>query len=125
MVRIIEITPLENGAHRNQTGVFFDIPEGWAVIPDDMETPNFPFGEIETKDEDVIEVETVINIETVDGEDVEVVEEVEKVIGTRKVVTKWTAGVIPEVEDSETPISELDQIRADIDYLAIMTGVDL
>lgn len=50
-MRIIEITALSNGAHNNQTiyGVYpdtFPVPDGWAVIPDGMETPNFPFGNI-------------------------------------------------------------------------------
>ena len=35
-MRIVEIAALENGAHRNQTGAFSEIPEGWAVIPEDM-----------------------------------------------------------------------------------------
>lgn len=47
---IIEISALDNGAHRNQTGNFRTIPEGWAVIPDSVGTAgtleNFPFGEI-------------------------------------------------------------------------------
>lgn len=44
---IIEIQPLDNGAHRNQT-VSGDItpPEGWAVISFDLDMPNFPFGDI-------------------------------------------------------------------------------
>ena len=46
---IVEITALENGSHRNQTGVFNTIPEGWAVIPENIELKNFPFGEMETK----------------------------------------------------------------------------
>lgn len=45
-MRIIEIAPLENGAHRNQSGSFRTIPTGWAVIPDSMATDNFPFGEV-------------------------------------------------------------------------------
>ena len=68
-MRIIEITALSNGAHRNQTGTFSIIPSGWAVIPDDMETPNFPFGDI-----------------TVDETQ------------TPPVVTGWAAGTIPEPE---------------------------
>ena len=68
-MRIIEITALSNGAHRNQTGTFSTIPDGWAVIPDGMETPNFPFGEV-----------------TVDETQ------------TPPVVTGWTAGTIPEPE---------------------------
>mgnify|MGYP001062390784 CR=1 FL=1 len=43
-MRIVEIAALENGAHRNQTGAFSEIPEGWAVIPEDMALPDtFPF----------------------------------------------------------------------------------
>ena len=45
-MRIIEIAPLENGAHRNQSGSFRTIPNGWAVDPGNIETPNFPFGDL-------------------------------------------------------------------------------
>lgn len=41
-MQIIEILALDNGAHRNQSGDFRNIPEGWAVVACD--TPNFPFG---------------------------------------------------------------------------------
>lgn len=47
-MRIIEIATLYNGAHRNQ--VSHNCPEGWAIIPDDMDCPNFPFGDIEVSD---------------------------------------------------------------------------
>lgn len=43
---MIEIAPLDSGAHRNQSGNMKAIPDGWAVLPDSMETPNFPFGNI-------------------------------------------------------------------------------
>lgn len=46
---IIEIAALDNGAHRNQTchGI---VPEGWAIIPDEMELPDtFPFVDIEVE----------------------------------------------------------------------------
>lgn len=43
-MNIIEITALENGAHRNQTGTFAAIPDGWAVIPEGLTIPEtFPF----------------------------------------------------------------------------------
>lgn len=45
-MKIVEIKALENGAHRNQSGDFITVPKGYAVIPDDVETPNFPFGEV-------------------------------------------------------------------------------
>lgn len=68
-MRIIEIKTLENGSHRNQMGDFKTIPNGYAVIPDNMETPNFPFGEIEVKETDGV-----------------------------MTATKWTAGEMPEPE---------------------------
>lgn len=95
-MRIIEIKTLENGAHRNQTGEFKAIPEGWAVVPYDMETPNFPFGKVK-------------------------VEEINRVM----TVTKWTANEIPEIEEPELPVSEIEQLRADLDYISAMTGVEL
>ena len=70
-MRMIEIAAQENGAHRNQTTsrVEMNIPDGWAVVPEDMETENFPFGEI--------------TAEEIDGV---------------MTVTGWTAGTIPEPE---------------------------
>ena len=97
-MRLIEITALDNGAHRNQT-VFGNItpPDGFAVIPESMDTPNFPFGEVE-------------------------VEEIDGVM----TVTSWTAGVIPEPEPLPEPEPTLEEKnRADIDYIALMTGVEL
>ena len=72
-MKLIEITPLENGAHRNQTSsAVIPVPDGWAVIPDDMETPNFPFGEV--------------TAEEIDGV---------------MTVTNWTPGVLPEPEPND------------------------
>ena len=68
-MRLIEIAPLDNGAHRNQNGGLSVVPAGWAVIHADMECENFPFGEIE-------------------------VEEINGVM----TVTKWTPGEMPEPE---------------------------
>ena len=46
-MRIIEIQPLDNGAHNNQTtNGTIPVPDGWAIIPEGMKTPNFPFGDI-------------------------------------------------------------------------------
>ena len=96
-MRIIEIAALDNGAHRNQTGNFSAIPDGWAVIPGSMTTENFPFGEV-------------------------VAEEIDGVM----TVTKWTAGTIPEPEPEPEPEpTELEQMRADVDYIAMETGVEL
>lgn len=53
-MRIVEIKALDNGAHNNQTidGVFAEIPDGYAVIPDDMICENFPFGEVKAEEID-------------------------------------------------------------------------
>lgn len=80
-MRIIEITALSNGGHRNQTGTLSTIPSGWAVIPDDMETPNFPFGDI-----------------TVDE------------THTPPVVTSWTPLPIPEPEPEPDPEPTADEV---------------
>lgn len=92
-MKIIEIAPLKNGAHRNQSGSVFSVPEGWAVIPADMECESFPFGEIE-------------------------VEEINGVM----TVTKWTPGELPEPEPvSEPEPTQLDIIEAQVTYTAMMT----
>ena len=107
-MKIIEIASLDNGAHNNQTITFvdisvFQIPDGWAVIPDGMETPNFPFGEV-----------------TVDDTQ------------TPPIVTKWTAGTIPEPEPEpdQQPTTEdrvaaleaeSDRLDAQATYTAMMT----
>lgn len=44
-MQILEIKKRPNGSHLNQT-YHGDLFEGWALIPDDMELPNFPFGEV-------------------------------------------------------------------------------
>lgn len=72
---IIEIEPLDNGAHRNQSpNSPIPIPDGWAVIPEGMERENFPFGEVT--------VETVNGVPT---------------------VTSWTPGTVPEPEPVPEP----------------------
>jgi hypothetical protein len=85
-MKIIELKTLENGSHRNQMGDFTTIPEGYAVIPDGVETPNFPFGEVTAREIDGI-----------------------------MTVTNWVAGVIPEEEpipetESEPTTEELINI---------------
>lgn len=82
-MRIIEIESLPNGAHRNQTGNFETIPDGYAVIPDSIETLNFPFGTIETE-----------NVEGV------------------TTVTSWTPGTIPETDDTPESITIEERVTA-------------
>lgn len=101
---IVEIKEHSNGSHENETiliGTLSNIPDGWAVIPDNMETPNFPFGEI--------------TVEEIDGV---------------MTVTNWIAGNAPLPfpdleEETGAGVSEIEQLRADVDYIAVMTGVEL
>ena len=76
---IVEIIAYENNSHRNQCGNFKTIPEGWAVVPDDLETPNFPFG--------------IITVEEIDGV---------------MTVTQWTACPCPEPEDMPKLVNSID-----------------
>ena len=91
-MKIIEIAPLSNGAHRNQNCGLSIVPSGWAVIPDGMVCENFPFGEAE-----VAEIDGVMT------------------------VTKWTPGKMPEPEPIEPEPSQLDIIEAQVAYTAMMT----
>lgn len=77
-MRTIEIVALDNGAHRNQTGLEA-LPDGWAVIPDDMVCENFPFGDV-------------------------AVEEIDGVM----TVTKWTPGPMPDPEPEPEPVPTLE-----------------
>lgn len=94
-MRMIQIAPDARGAHDNQSGPAVPVPAGWAIIPDGLDTPNFPFGEI-----------------TVDD-------------SAPPVVTSWTALPIPEPEEEPDAPTALDQLRADVDYIAMETGVEL
>lgn len=76
---IIEISALDNGAHRNQSGNMQAVPDGWAVIPESMETKNFPFGDV--------------TAEEIDG------------IMT---ATSWTPGEIPKPEPEPEPVKPID-----------------
>lgn len=89
-MRIVEIDALPNGAHRNQAynGIVID---GWAVVPDDMDTPNYPFG--------VVEADLVNGVMTVTG---------------------WTPGVLPEPEPEPQPEhtaqDDVDAMLVDHEY---------
>ena len=82
-MRIIKVKKMLNGGHFNQTGEFETIPQGWAVIPEGMETPNFPFGDIETQD-----------------------------INGILTVTKWTPLDIPETEPTAQSITLDERVTA-------------
>lgn len=54
-MKIIEIKKNENGSHDNITADYIvAVPEGWAVVPDNMECENFPFGDITVEEREGI-----------------------------------------------------------------------
>lgn len=111
-MRIIEIAPLENGAHRNQIGTFSQVPEGYALIPDDLQVPEtFPFVDIEVTDETRYR-----EVQRYDEETGEYV--TKKVPYTIPVVTKMTAGVMPEPEPQPEPKPSTEEL------LNILLGVN-
>ena len=98
---IIEIIALNNGAHRNQTGNISVVPDGWAVLPEEMETLNFPFGEI--------------TVEDIDGV---------------MTVTSWKAGTVPSQDPAKilnnvksTKLAEIS--KSCEDYIYVGTDVTL
>ena len=95
-MKIIEIAPLDNGAHRNQTSnSTFPVPDGYALIPEDMPIPKtFPFVDIEVE-------------------------------GDPPIVTNMTAGVVPptpEPEPATDPADELEHLRAEVATLQANTA---
>lgn len=98
-MQIIEIAPLENGAHRNQSGFVGDVPAGWAAIPDGMEVPEtFPFVDIAVEDGVVTEMKAGIVPDAPDP-------------GSKK----------PSVEDRLTALeAEAEQAKADRAALTLL-----
>lgn len=89
------------GVHDIQTNSMWESNpyENYAVVPDDMV-------------EGITETKGFCDIEVIDENIVEIVEDVEKVIGTRKVVSKWIAGEIPKAEEPETELTAEDMLNA-------------
>lgn len=83
-MRIVEINTLPNGGHRNQSGEFKNIPEGYAIIPEGIKTENFPFGEVKAE-----EIDGVMT------------------------VTEWIPGIVPEPEpEPEKEITAEEMLNA-------------
>ena len=79
-MQILKIEKNYNGSHDDQT-LHGTLPDGWAVIPDDMDMPNFPFGDVEAE-----EIDGVMT------------------------VTKWTAGEMPEPQPMPEPEPTADEL---------------
>ena len=94
-MKIIEICPAQNGSHRNQASTTsIHVPDGWAVVPEDLETPNFPFGDVETE-----EINGVMT------------------------VTRWTAGEIPEPDPEPEPTPEPEPAPEYVTYSELAAAI--
>jgi hypothetical protein len=81
-MKLIKIKALQNSIHLAVVNtVLKEIPEGWAVIPDEMETPNFPYGDLSA--EEIVGVMTV---------------------------TSWTPGEMPEPIPEPEPEPTADEL---------------
>lgn len=113
-MHIIEIEALYNGAHNQQNGFRGDVPpDGWAIIPDDMELPKtFPFVDLTAEEETRTRVRTNYS-----PEDQNTTEEY-----TVMVVSSMTEGVVPDPEPAPDPApTQLDRVEAQATYTAMMT----
>lgn len=78
---MLEIKTSANGGHKNQSSIPRNVPDGWAVVPDGMELPNFPFGEVKAE-----EIDGVIT------------------------VTEWIPGTKPEAQPEEEPRATTEEL---------------
>ena len=132
---IVNLTANPNGSHNDHRADHItNVPEGWAMIPDDFTVPStFPFVGIEAEEVTYtrqVELEKEVTRERDTGmvdEDgnpiMEEYTEMETVTEEREytmmTVTHMTVGTVPEpVEEKPT---QLDQIEAQVTYTAMMT----
>lgn len=139
----LEVNP--NGSHNDHRADHITtVPDGWAMIPDDFTVPStFPFVGIEAEDVTFyreVEVEKEVTktreVPQYDEEGnlltvmrYETYTEMETVTEERPytvhTVIAMTEGEMPVVEEEEVAPTEMEQLRADVDYIAVMTGVEL
>lgn len=116
-MHIIDLTPLEVGVYNDHASDHItEPPEGWAMIPEDMELPStFPrLGSIEAEE---ITYTYEVEVEKVNGEtgEVEIVKEQrERTILT---VTKMTEGTLPEPFEPEP--TEMEMLQDEVTALQL------
>ena len=141
---IVSLTPNPNGSHNDHRADHItSVPEGWAMIPEGFPVPDtFPFVDIEAEDVtyyNEVEVPAQREVPVLDDEGNPVLDEVgnpltetEEYTDTKQVpytmmtVTAMTPGLVPEPVPEPEPEPTLDERnRSDIDYIALMTGIEL
>lgn len=72
-MKIIELSALSNGAHRNmESSAWLAPPEGWAMIPEEMALPDtYPFVEVEAEEIDGVMTVTALTPGTMPEPDLE------------------------------------------------------
>lgn len=91
---IIKNTPQKNGAYQNCFGNFTTIPDGWSLIPENINIPDtFPFMEVVWNENN-----NIINL-----------------LPKEYVITSTP---------KQLPLSKLEKIRKDLDYLAKYLGIE-
>ena len=141
---IVNLTVLPNGAHQSHNADHINpVPDGWAMIPEGFPVPDtFPFVGIQAEEvtyhrevECTRMVTKTREVESFDeeGNPVTCTEEyqveetcTEQVPYTIMTVTSMTPGIVPTPAPAPEPEPTMEERnRADIDYLAIMMGVEL
>ena len=122
---IVNLTPIEPGVYSDHSSdCITKPPKGWAMIPEGFEVPStFPRCDcVEAEDRTyVFDVEEEKQDEET-GEIVTVIEQRERII---KTVIKMTESTLQKQETTPVKGTEIEQLRADVDYIAVMTGVRL
>lgn len=114
-MKIIKIEANENGSHNNQesNAILPVIPDGWAVIPDDMSIPDsWPFVGIEAEKISVNPEESPVS----EGEE-----------DMLWVVTSMTPGIVPEPGPmpEQEPTAEEDLMQMAVDHELRITMLEL
>ena len=141
---IVNLSKSASGAHHDvSSSAITSVPDGWAMIPEDFAVPDtFPFVGIEAEEVtcyNEVEVPAKREVPVLDDEGNPVLDgegnpvtktedyiDKKQVPYTRMVVTEMTPGIVPEPVPEPEPEPTLDERnRADIDYLAVMMGVEL
>ena len=107
---IVKIDAYLDGSRDNQTidgatPETFPSPEGWAVVPDTLDTTDYY----------AYNGFVILTIETIDG-----VDTVTSYVPNVEAWEEWKAS-LPEVEEPVEQPTQLDRIEAQVTYTAMMT----
>lgn len=121
---IICLTPLTEGVYNdNFNPLITTPPEGWAMIPEDMELPStFPrLGSLEAEN---IDYPYEVVVEKKDEETGEIVMVTEQRVRTIMTVTKMTEGTLPEPEAKPEQGADEEPVSWEAMATAIEEGVN-